>query len=95
MVKTVQLGLRIEEDLLKRIEIIAQQEGIDKMSWIRRALATFLAGEEEGMKDEAIEDYIQLRIDEDELKHILNKKTIAKDIAKAREEIIHAVKKRD
>lgn len=95
MGKTTQIGLRIDEDILKRIKTMSEHEGIDKMSWIRRALATFLAGEEMAKKDEAIEDFIHLRIDEKELKDVLNNKKIAKDIIKAREETLQTVKNRE
>lgn len=95
MVKTVQLGLRIDTDLLARIEFMAKHEGIDKMSWIRRALAAFLNGEEEERRKEAIENFIHLQIDEEELMKILNKKTVAKDIIQARKDTLQVIKQRD
>ena len=83
-IELVQTGLRIEKSLLKKIEKLSQDEGVDRMSWMRRALSTFVKGEENGMKEEAFEDYILLRIDEDELKEILNIKKIPTDIQEAR-----------
>lgn len=92
MKKTIQLGLRIDEELLGKIEKMAQYENIDKMSWIRRALATFLKGEEIEAKSEAIEDYINLRIDEKDLKNISGMKDVSKDIQEARKEVLNKIK---
>jgi len=92
MKKTIQLGLRIDEELLKKIEKMAQYENIDKMSWIRRALATFLKGEEIEAKTEAIEDYINLRIDEKELENITGMNKIPKDLQEARKKVLDTIK---
>ena len=92
MKKTIQLGLRIDEELLEKIDKMAQYENIDKMSWIRRALATFLKGEEIEAKTEAIEDYINLRIDEKDLKNITSMKEVSKDIQEARKEVLNRIK---
>lgn len=93
MKKTIQLGLRIDIDLLRKIEKMAQYENIDKMSWIRRALATFLKGEEQEAITMAVEDYINLRVDEQELKKITSFTKIPEDIQSARKEIINITKK--
>jgi predicted DNA-binding protein len=85
MDKTIQLGIRIEKDLMDRIEDLAKNEGIDRSLWIKRALATFVAGEESGMADEAIEDFIHLRIDEKTLLDYADFDKVPKDILKARE----------
>jgi len=92
MKKTIQLGLRIDEELLEKIEKMAQYENIDKMSWIRRALATFLKGEEIEAKTEAIEDYINLRMDEKDLKNITGMKEVPKDIQEARNDVLSKIK---
>ena len=92
MRKTVQLGLRIDVDLLKKIEKMSQHESIDKMSWIRRALASFLKGEEEDAITTAAEDYISLRIDENELKKISSFNKIPEDIQNARKAVLNKIK---
>ena len=91
MKKTVQLGMRIEQDLIDRIEELAKNEGIDRNLWIKRALATFVADEESGMSDEAIEDFIHLRIDEKTLLQYADFDKIPKDILKARESRLRQV----
>lgn len=95
--KTTQLGLRIDDSLLEKIEKMAEYESIDKMSWIRRALATFLNGEEEAAIDEAIEDYIYLRIDEAQLIKAAKFKEVPLDVRKAREDCLKYIiqKKKD
>ena len=92
MRKTVQLGLRIDVDLLRKIEKMAQHESIDKMSWIRRALASFLKGEEEEAITMAAEDYISLRIDENEFKKISSFNKIPEDIQTARKAVLIKIK---
>jgi len=85
--------LRIDIQLLEKIEKLADVEGIDKMSWIRRALATFVNGEEKGACDEAVEDYIHLRIDEKTLLEYAHFDKIPEDIKKARESKLKEVSK--
>lgn len=91
--KTIQLGLRIDLDLLKDIEYLAQSEGVDKMSWIKRALADFVNEEKDAMSGEAVKDYIRLVIDEDDLKEFTKFSKIPKDIEEARKETLSKIKK--
>ena len=94
MKKTIQLGLRIDKELLEKIEKLSGFEGIDKMSWIRRALASFVDDVEDEMEDCAIEDYINLRIDEKELENITGMKKIPKDLQEARKEVLNKTKQK-
>ncbi|MBI2657292.1 hypothetical protein HYX08_01205 [Candidatus Woesearchaeota archaeon] len=91
--KTIQIGLRLEKELLNKIEKLAESEGIDKMAWIKRALGVFVGDEEDDMTGEAIKDYIHLIIDEDELKRYTGFKEIPKDIQEARKEILKQITK--
>ena len=86
MSKTIQLGLRIEEELIDKIKFLAKNEGIDRNLWIKRALATFVRGEEEGMREEATEDYILLIIDKKTFLEFTGYKNIPEDIKNAREQ---------
>ena len=90
--KTIQLGLRIDTQLLEKIEKLADIERIDKMSWIRRALSTFVNEEEKAVIDEAVEDYVNLRCDEEELKRVASFDKIPEDIQNARKEVIIKLK---
>ena len=92
--KTIQIGLRIDEDQLKKIEEIAEVEKIDKMSWIRRAIADSLTDFDTEMEDVAVEDYIKCRIDENELKGITGMTKIPEDLKKARKEVINKLVKK-
>jgi predicted DNA-binding protein len=94
MVKTVQLGLRIEKELIDRIEDLAENEGVDKMAWIRRALASFVGDEEDEMADEAIKDYIKLRIDEKELLKFTEFRKVPEDIKEARKNYLTQIGER-
>lgn len=84
MAKTIQLGLRIDEELNEEIEFLSQSEGVDKMAWIRRALADFVNQERDSMAKESVKDYINLVIDEKELKEFTGFKKIPEDIINAR-----------
>ena len=90
-IELVQTGLRIEKSLLKKIEKLSQDEGVDRMSWMRRALSTFVKGQEEGIREQAFEDHISLRTDEYELKEILNIKNVPKDIKEARKKVLDSI----
>jgi hypothetical protein len=88
MVKTIQIGLRLDKELLDKISKLSEYEGIDRMSWIKRALASFVIDEEGGMSDQAIEDYLNLRIDEKDLKDLTGFKIIPKDMQEARKRLL-------
>jgi predicted transcriptional regulator len=92
MGKTVQLGLRIDADLNEEIEYLAQNEGVDKMAWIRRALADFASQERDSMAKEAVKDFIYLAIDDKTLLEFANFDKIPKDILDARAEMLKKIK---
>lgn len=91
--KTIQLGLRIDKDLLKDIESLSDSESVDKMSWIKRALATFVNEEKDAMTKEAVKDYIGLVIDKKDLKKFTGFSKIPLDIEEARKEVLNDIKK--
>lgn len=91
--ETVQIGLRLEKALLDKVEDLSDYEGIDKMSFIRRAIASFIGEVEDSMADKAIEDYINLRIDEAELKKYAGLKLVPKDVQEARQDMLKKIKK--
>jgi metal-responsive CopG/Arc/MetJ family transcriptional regulator len=93
--KSTPISLRIPNDMLKEIDYMVEHEDIDRISWVRRALSTFLKGEKEEMKTSSVEDYIHLRIDEDMLKKTLNFDKIPKDIQEARKEMLIQIKSGD
>jgi predicted transcriptional regulator len=92
MLKTIQLGLRIDEELNKEIEYLSENEGVDKMAWIRRALADFANQERDSMSREAVKDFIHLTITEKELKEFMGFTKIPSDILKARDDILKSIK---
>lgn len=93
--KSTPVSIRISNDMLKEIDDMANYEDIDRMSWMRRALSTFLKGEKEEMKTDAVSDYIHLRIDEEQFKKIINTDKIPKDIENARKEVLIRLKSED
>ena len=91
--KTIQLGLRIDKDLLKDIEYLSKSEGVDKMSWIKRALAVSVDDEKINMNKQAVKDYIELVIDEKDFKELTGFSKIPKDIEEARKDVLNNIKK--
>lgn len=92
--KTVQLGIRVDKELIDRLSFFAEQSGVDKMALIRQAIAVHVAEMEKGFEEEAIEDFIGLRTSEKDFKEILKIDKIAEDIKKARQESIEKIKKK-
>ena len=92
--KTTQIGLRLDNDILEKIDEMAEFDKIDKMTWIRQAIADRIDSEEEDMEDDAIEDYIWLRINEEELKEATGLKKIPADLIEARKECLKLIVKK-
>ena len=92
--KTTQIGLRLDNELLGTIEKLAEFDKIDKMTWIRQAIADRIDEVEDEIKDTANEDYIWLRIDEEELKNITGLKKIPNDLIAARKESLQQIIKK-
>jgi len=90
---TVQLGLRVEKALLKKIESYSKYEGIDKMSFIRRAITLFINQVEESISNQTIESYIHLRSNDETLKKLAKFDKIPKDIIDARKENLRLLQK--
>ena len=86
--KTTQIGLRIDNDLLKTVEELAEFDKIDKMTWIRQAIADRIDEIEDEMDDAAIENYIRARISEEQFKEEMAWKTVPADLKQARAEAI-------
>ena len=91
--QTIQLGLRIDRNLLKEIEYLSKSEGVDKMAWIKRALANTVSEEKDGMSKEAVKDYINLVINEEDFLEFTGFSSVPKDIGDARKEILGNIKK--
>jgi len=81
----MQLGLRLDKELVYKIEELSGYEHIDKMSWIRRALSLAIIDVESRIADEVIKNYINLRSDDKTLLKWAEFKAIPKDIKEARE----------
>jgi len=86
--KSTQIGLRIDNDVLNKIEELAEFDKVDKMTWIRQAIADRIDEIEEEMNDVTIEDFIHARISEEELKKEMKWKQVPQDLLEARAEIL-------
>jgi len=91
---TIQIGLRIEKDLLDQVEFFAEENKIDKMSLIRQAIVLYVGEMETAVEDEAIENYIVGRIDEEELKKYTGMKNIPTDLKSVRSQTLNELSKK-
>ena len=81
---TVQLGMRLDNELMEQIQRLAEWEEIDKNSWIKRAISSAVQDSTDEMTDQVIEDYIKSRIDKTEFLKYMDDKNVPKDIQYAR-----------
>lgn len=93
MVKNKLVGIYLENEMLKRLIEIAKEQGIDKSAVIKQAIQEFIDNIDDKMDKYFIEDYIHLKITENELKERFEWKEIPKDIQEARKEILNRIKK--
>ena len=71
--KSIQLGLRLDNDMLEEIQRLSVWEGIDKITWIKRTISDKIRDKMGEMADEIKEDYIKSRMDDQaylELMHL-------------------------
>ena len=90
--KTIQLGVRVDKDLMDRLDFFARNQNMDKMDYVRQAIDLYVAEMEKGYEKEAIEDYVNCRIDELKFKELMNLKEVSEDLKKARKENIEKIK---
>ena len=88
---TTQLGLRLDNEVLDRVEALAEFEGIDRSAWIKRAVGIAVSEADDIMQKEAIESYIQGVMTEEELKDIMSLEKIPKDLKEARKERLNKI----
>lgn len=93
MVKNKLVGIYLENEMLKRLIEIAKEQGIDKSAVIKQAIQEFIDNIDDKMDKYFIEDYINLKITENELKERFEWKEIPKDIQEARKEVLNRIKK--
>ena len=82
--KTTQIGLRIDTELLSKVDELAEYDKCDRMTWIRQAIADRIDEIDEEMDDVAIEDFIHARVSEEDFKKAMDWKKIPEDLKQAR-----------
>jgi metal-responsive CopG/Arc/MetJ family transcriptional regulator len=85
--------IRIEADLLKRLDRYSEKREYSKAEIIRIALESYIANMEEAEDKELIEQYINLRLEPKEFMKVMDFKSIPKDLQKARKEKLEEMKK--
>jgi len=93
--KTTQIGLRLDNELLEKIEELAEYDKVDKMTWIRQAISERIDDIEDERDDVAIEDYIHARISKEEFKEEMDWKSVPSDLKQARAESIKHIVRKD
>ena len=92
MAKNKLVGIYFEEKMLKEINDFAKLEGIDRTAFIKRAIQDSLDDLALQRNDLDIEDYVNLRISEEELKKSLGWKQVPKDLQEARKGKLREIK---
>jgi|WetSurMetagenome_2_1015567.scaffolds.fasta_scaffold146654_2 hypothetical protein len=82
--ETIQVGLRIDKRLFDRLESLSEHIQIDRMSIIREAVVNHVLHLEEAFRDAITEDYVRLRLNDDEYKKKAGIKEIPYEIRIAR-----------
>jgi len=85
MTGTTQINVRLDVQLLHDIDELAGFEKVDRMSWIRRALAREVMQADEERENSIIEDYLNFRIDDGEFEDDMGFKP-PKELQEARKE---------
>ncbi|MDD3264278.1 MAG: hypothetical protein PHT94_05290 [Candidatus Nanoarchaeia archaeon] len=89
--KSTTISIRIPNDLLADIDDLVEMEGIDRPSWIKRALFDYLYKMNSKWNEETIEDYIFLKIDEKNLLENLNLEKVPDDLKNARKNFLDSL----
>lgn len=89
--KDIILNVRLDADLDVRLNDFVNSTNIDKRTWVRQAIISFLDEMDDEMEDKAIEDYICARITSDEFKSYLNYREIPADLEQKRKEYLDSI----
>jgi predicted DNA-binding protein len=92
--KTIQLGVRVDKDLMNRLDFFAKQQNVDKMDYVRQAISLFVAEMEKGYEEELIEEYVSARIGEKEFKELMRINSIDLDLKKIRKLNLEKISKK-
>lgn len=85
--KSITVSFRLPQELVEDIDFLRESLGLDRGTYIKNALSEQVERTLDVVKEEAIKDYVNLIIDEDELKEYLEKDkkyNIPKDLKEAR-----------
>ena len=82
---SLQLGIRLDNDLMQQIQKLAEWQEIDRNSWIKQAIASAVQDDLDVMMDQITENYIKSRIDETEYLEYTKRENIPVDVKEARE----------
>jgi predicted DNA-binding protein len=78
------IGVRLDPDTYEELEFFSGEKKSTKMEFIRLAIESYLEEARNAFEDEAIQDFINLRIDEEEYLKFTEKKKVPRDIQEAR-----------
>ena len=85
--------IRIESDLLRRLERYSEKREYTKAEIIRTALESYISEMEEAGDKQTLEDYINLLITPEEFKRYMGFKEIPADLQEARKEKLESIKR--
>ena len=89
--KSTPITIRLPNELLREIDEIRVEFDEDRATWIRKAISIAMNVLEKEADNETIEDYINLRLTEEDLLDEMDWKDVPKDLKKARETIRQSI----
>ena len=85
--ETIQLGIRLDKTMIDEIDKIAQELGYERNFLIKKMIREELTELKKDLREEANNDYLDLRISEDEYERIVGEKP-DKDLEDSRKELM-------
>jgi hypothetical protein len=88
--ETIQLGIRLDKTMIDEIDKIAQELGYERNFLIKKMIREELTELKKDLREEANNDYLDLRISKDEYKRIVGEFP-DKDLEDARKELMRGL----
>ena len=85
------ISIRISPETYKELDFFSDKKQETKMEIVRQAISSFLEEANDAFDDAALEDYINLRIDEENYLKETGLKKVPRDIAEERKKKLQSI----
>ena len=90
--ETIQLGIRLDKSMIEEIDKIAEELGFERNFLIKKMIREELTELKKDLREDATNDYLDLRISADEFERIVGEKP-EKELQDARKQVMIGVVK--